>query len=320
MKIMLLTAQDIEAALPMTAAIEVMRSAFGQLAAGDITMPLRSHLPTAGGVTLVMPAYLHRSQDLGIKIVSVNQTNAPRGLPVVSAVVLVVDPETGIPVALLEGTCLTALRTGAVGGLAADILARPDATQVTLFGAGVQGRSQLEAVCCVRSITRANIVDPTEAAARRLSEEVATWPNPPKTRIITDPQQAIHSADIVIAATTSKTPLFDGRELQTGTHVTGIGSFTPEMQEIDATTVNRARVVVDQRDACLAEAGDLIKSGAGIDAEIGEIINGRQAGRSSAEEITFFKSVGVAVQDAAAAGAVLAAARKMNLGIEIALS
>lgn len=320
MKITILTAQNIEAALPMRAAIEVLRSAFGQLAAGDITMPLRSHLPTAGGITLVMPSYLHRSRDLGVKIVSVNEKNASRGLPVVSAVVLVVDPETGIPAALLEGTRLTALRTGAIGGLAADILARPDAAHATLFGAGVQGRSQLEAVCCVRPITRVNIVDRSQAAARRLAEEVSAWPDAPAAHIIADPQEAIRSADIVIAATTSKTPLFDGRELRPGTHVTGIGSFTPEMQEIDAATVNRARVVVDQRDACLAEAGDLIKSGAGIDAEIGEIINGQQAGRTSAEQITFFKSVGVAAQDAATAGAVLAAARKKNIGTEVTLS
>jgi len=320
MKITILTAGDIETALPMQAAIEAMRSAFGQLADGEAVLPLRSHLPTAGGVTLVMPAYLQRSRDLGIKIVSVNEPNASRGLPVVSAVVLVVDPETGVPAALIEGTRLTALRTGALGGLAADLLARPDASRVTLFGAGVQGRSQLEAVCCVRSVKQATIVDRSENAARRLAQEVAAWPDAPQVQVTADPQEAVRSTDIVIAATTARTPLFDGRALPPGTHVTGIGSFTPEMQEIDAETVRRARVVVDQREACLAEAGDLIQAEATIDAEIGEIVTGRRPGRTSPEQITFFKSVGVAVQDAAAAGAVLAAAREKNLGTEVELS
>ncbi len=320
MKIIVLTAKDIETALPMNKAIEVMRGAFAQLADGEAVLPLRSHLPTAGGATLVMPAYLQRSRDLGIKVVSVNEGNASRGLPVVSAVVLAVDPETGVPAALLEGTRLTALRTGAIGGLAADLLARPEASRVTLFGAGVQGRSQLEAVCCVRNVKRVTIVDRSEAAARRLADEVAAWPEAPEVHTVADPGKAVGSADIVIAATTSRTPLFDGRDLSPGTHVTGIGSFTPEMQEIDPETVNRARVVVDQRDACLAEAGDLIQAGATIDAEIGEIVTGRKAGRTSPAQITFFKSVGVAVQDAAAAGAVLEAAREKKLGSVVELS
>ncbi len=320
MKITILTARDIEAALPMRDAIEVMRSAFAQLADGEAELPLRSHLPTAGGVTLVMPAYLQRSRALGIKVVSVNEGNASRGLPVVNAVVLAVDPQTGVPAALLEGSRLTALRTGAIGGLAADLLSRSESARVTLFGAGVQGRSQLEAVCCVRDIQQVTVIDRSEAAARRLAQEVAAWPGAPATRVVADPREAIRDADIVIAATTSRTPLFDGRELAPGTHVTGIGSFTPEMQEIDAETVRRARVVVDQRDACLAEAGDLIQAGASIDAEIGEVVTGRKAGRSAPEEITFFKSVGVAVQDAAAAAAVLAAAREKKLGRQVDLS
>lgn len=320
MNITILTAADITAALSMGEAIEVIRRAFEQLATGDVAMPFRSQLPTAGGVTLVMPAYLHRSRDLGIKIVSVNEGNVSRGLPVVNAVALVVDPETGVPAALLEGSRLTALRTGAIGGLAADLLARPEAAHVTLFGAGVQGRAQLAAVCCVRAVTQINIVDRSQSAARRLADDVATWPDAPAVQLLTDPQEAVRNVDIVIAATTSRTPLFDGRELAPGTHVTGIGSFTPEMQEIDAATINRARVVVDQRDACLAEAGDLIRARAGIDAEIGEIINGRKQGRTSSAEVTFFKSVGLAVQDAAVAGAILAAARKKNLGTEVALS
>jgi len=164
------------------------------------------------------------------------------------------------------------------------------------------------------------IVDPFEAAANRLAEEIAGWPDAPMVSLADSPRAAVSRADIVLAATTSKTPLFDGSDVRPGTHVTGVGSFTPEMQEIDATTVGRARVVVDQRDAALAEAGDIILGKAEIDAEIGEIVNGVKPGRANDEEITFFKSVGLAVQDAVTAAAVLQAAEEKGLGTVIEMS
>jgi ornithine cyclodeaminase len=199
--------------------------------------------------------------------------------------------------------------------LAADLLARPEANVVALFGAGVQAQAQLQAVLAVRSIKQVNLISRTKASAQKLAEEITTWPNAPQVVLADSPRQAVAEADIIIGATTSTTPLFDGNDLEPGTHVTGVGSFTPEMQEIDAVTVARARIVVDSREACLAEAGDLIIPGAKIDAELGEIVNGTKPGRQSAEEITFFKSVGVAVQDAAAAAAVLAIAEAQRLGV-----
>lgn len=166
----------------------------------------------------------------------------------------------------------------------------------------------------MRNLEEVTIVDPMPAAAERLAGEIESWEGAPTVKLASDPAAAVAGADIIMAATTTTTPLFDGNLLKPGAHVTGVGSFTPDMQEIDANTVNRARVVVDSREACLAEAGDIILAGASIDAEIGEIVNGTQPGRESDEEITFFKSVGVAVQDAAAAAAVLAAAQAKNLG------
>jgi len=164
------------------------------------------------------------------------------------------------------------------------------------------------------------IVDPFETVAQRLAQEISGWPAAPAVSLERDPQAAVRQADIVLAATTSATPLFDGHDLRPGTHITGVGSFTPDMQEIDATTVRRARVVVDQRDAALAEAGDIIIGNAEIDAEIGEIVNGEKPGRRDDEEITFFKSVGLAVQDAVTAAAVLQAAEKQGLGTVINMS
>ena len=320
MQIRVLTAADVRASLTMSVAIDAVAAAYAQLAAGKATMPLRSRVHTEKGVSLLMPAHLHDSGDFAVKIVSVYGGNPDLGLPTVTATVLALDSRTGMPLALMEGDSLTALRTGAAGGVAARYLARKEARTVALFGAGVQGRAQLQAVMAVRDISRVAIVDPFEASARRLAEEIAGWPNAPEAVVEPSPQAAVAQADIVLAATTSKVPLFDGNDLKPGTHVTGVGAFTPEMQEIDPTTIHRARVVVDQRDAVLAEAGDIIKAEAKIDAEIGEIVNGDKPGRQNDEEITFFKSVGLAVQDAVTAAAVLKAAEEKGLGTVIEMS
>ena len=314
MQIRILTAADIRSALTMSAAIDAVQAAYSQLSRGKATMPLRTRVNTDKGVTLLMPAHLRESGDFAVKIVSVYGDNPKLNLPTVMATVLVLDPATGMPLALMEGDTLTALRTGAAGGVAARFLARKDAATIALFGAGVQARAQLRAAMAVRSIKKVWVVDPFESAVRRLKEDVAGWPDAPEVVVAASPKAAVSQADIVLAATTTKTPLFDGKDLKPGTHVTGVGSFTPEMQEIDAATIGRARVVVDQREAAMAEAGDIIIGKATIDAEIGEIINGDRPGRQSDEEITFFKSVGLAVQDAVTAAAVLRSAVKKNLG------
>ena len=320
MNIRILTAADVRAALSIVEAIDAVARAYSQLSAGKATMPLRSRFHTEKGVTLLMPAHLHESGDFAVKIVSVYADNPKLGLPTVAATVLAMDPQTGLPLALMEGDSLTALRTGAAGGVAARYLAREDAGTVALFGAGVQARSQLRAAMAVRNIEHVWIVDPFAAAAQRMADEISGWPDAPAVTLADSPKTAVTQADIVLAATTATTPLFDGNDLKPGTHVTGVGSFTPQMQEIDAATVRRARVVVDQRDAAMAEAGDIIIGKAVIDAEIGEIINGEKPGRQSDEEITFFKSVGLAVQDAVTAAAVLKAAEKKGLGTVIEMS
>jgi len=314
MQIRILSANDVRTALPMPKAINAMKVAFGQLSAGQATVPLRPHISTDKGVTLFMPAYLHQSQDLGVKVVSIYGDNPSVGLPRITATVLILDPETGLPKAFIDGSSLTAIRTGAGGGLAAELLSRRDSETVALFGAGVQARTQLSAVMAVREIRGVNLISRTQASAQKLAAEIETWVNPPSINLVSTPQQAVQDADIVITATTSATPLFDGNDLSIGTHVTAVGAYTPETREVDSVTVQRARVIVDSREACLAEAGALIIPKVQIDAEIGEIVNGEKPGRQSEDEITFFKSVGVAVQDAVAGAAVLAEAEVLELG------
>ncbi len=320
MLIRILTSNDVKAALPMPKAIEIMKHAFGQLSAGKATVPLRSKISSDKGDTLLMPAYLHGSQDLGIKIVSIYKDNPSKDMPTVTAIVIVLDPQTGQPRALIEGDSLTAIRTGATGGLASEVLARRNAKIVALFGAGVQARAQLQGVITVRSITRINLLDLSLSASQKLADEIATWEEAPAVNLVSNSKEAIQDADIIITATTSSKPVFDGHGLKAGTHITGVGSYTPQMREVDETTVQRARIVVDSREACLAEAGDLIIPKATVDAELGEIINGIKPGRRSDEEITFFKTVGVAVEDAAAAAAILSEAETNGLGKVIEVS
>lgn len=315
MAIRILTAADVHAALPMPKAIDSMRHAYSQLSADKVVMPSRQHISTDKGVTLIMPAYLPEGSEFGLKVVSVYDENPDHNIPRITSTVLVLDPTTGETKAIMDGASLTAIRTGAGGGVAADMLARPNASTVGLFGAGVQARVQLQAVMAVRDIKRVNLISRTQTSAERLASDISEWTDAPDIDIATSPKQVVQDADIVLCATTSGTPLFDGNHLQPGTHITAVGTFVPEKREVDTTTIRRAnRIVVDSRQDCLEEAGDLIIPNAKIDAEIGEIVNGNKPGRQSDDEITFFKSVGVAVQDAVAASLVLKEAETKGLG------
>jgi ornithine cyclodeaminase len=196
---------------------------------------------------------------------------------------------------------------------------------VAVFGAGAQGRTQLEAACSVRKIEKAWVFDPSIERAEAMVKEMAGKGSfPQNMRVANNPEQAVSEADIICTATTSSTPVFADTDLKPGVHISAIGSYTPEMQEVPAETVARALVVVDSRSATLAETGDLLRPmQAGlfgeehIHAELGEILLGRKAGRNSPDQITYFKSVGVAVQDAMAAQLALQNAQKLGLGREV---
>lgn len=305
-----LSANDVVQALPMAEAIDGMKEAYAQLSAGQVTAPLRSHvdIPAHNGVSLFMPAYLTKSNDLTVKVVSVFPENRQRDEPVIYAAVLVLDAHSGRPAAVLEGSALTAIRTGAGSGAATDLLARHDAMTVTILGSGVQARTQLEAVCTVRTITSVRVYSPNDSHAREFALAMAgRGPIPDAIEVVDDPDEAVQGADIVCTATTSIKPVFDGHGLKPGAHVNAVGSFKPEMQELDPETILRSLIVVDSRESVLAEAGDLLIPIASkvideshIHAELGEIINGNRPGRTDSRQITCFKSVGVAAQDAVA--------------------
>lgn len=324
MQLRILTQADVRDAITMPEAIDAMREAFVQLSAGRAHVPPRVSLQTDRGMTLFMPAYLQINGGLGAKVVSVCEENRRRGLPAIHAAVLVVDAETGAPCALLDGTYLTALRTGATSGLATRLLARSNASTLAIFGAGGQARAQLEAIRQVRPIHEVRIVSRTRASADRFARD--TQGRGCRVRVLDDPAAAVKDADIIVAATTSATPVFPGAAVAPGTHVNGIGSYTPTMQEIDAELIRRARIIVDCREAALAEAGDLvipIEQGLltphDIAAELGAVADGSAHGRTSDDEITFFKSVGNAVQDIAVSHRIVEAAEARDLGLTVEL-
>jgi ornithine cyclodeaminase/alanine dehydrogenase-like protein (mu-crystallin family) len=322
---LVLSAEDVHRALPMAAAIESQKRAFVALAQGQAELPLRTPvaMPAENAVALFMPARV--GAEVGAKIVSLFPRNPARGLPLLHGVVILLDARTGQPAALMDASYLTALRTGAVSGLATDLLAAPEARTAAVIGTGVQAATQLLAVCAVRPIHQVRVFsrDPQHVTTfiDRMRTEV------PATLVAAaSSAEAVRDADVVCTATTSATPVFDGRDLRAGAHVNGIGSYTLQAQEVDTETVRRAgRVVVDSRTAALAEAGDVVlplRAGVIAEAdliELGAVASGRHAGRTSPEAITFFKGVGIAVQDVAVGGEVLRQAQERGLGTEISL-
>ena len=325
---LILNATDVRKALPMSQAIEAMKQAFAALTDGRAIVPRRTHLPIArnAGISLIMPSFVDdadpHAQALAVKVVSLFDHNQARGLARIQAAVVVIEPDTGRPIALLEGATLTAIRTAAASGAATDLMARQDSRRLALFGAGVQARTHLEAMCAVRPIETAWIYCRTPAKVEALIAELSERPGI-NARLIaaTSPQQCLQDADIVCATTTSKVPIFNDADLKPGVHINAIGSYTPLAREVPPETVQRARIVVDSREAAWEEAGDLIQPlNAGlitrdhVSSELGELVLGRKPGHNNNREITFFKSVGIAVQDAAAGRIALENARRLGMG------
>jgi ornithine cyclodeaminase/alanine dehydrogenase-like protein (mu-crystallin family) len=276
-----------------------------------------------------MPAFVEGVGEAGalaVKIVTVYGDNPARfALPTVQGLLLLHDARSGEPLALMDAEALTAIRTGAASGVATRALARSDASVLTLFGAGAQAAAQVEAVCMVRPIRQVYVVTRTGRRDAAFCASLRARLGMPVSPL-RDAQAAVEAAEIICTATNSPTPLFDGRWLRSGMHINAIGAYTRRMRELDGEAVSRSRVIVDHRPAAQAEAGDLVlalEEGA-IDEEhvagsLGEVLAGIVPGRTTGDEITLFKSVGLAMQDAVTAAQVYARAVTGGRGQEIAL-
>ncbi|HEU5248873.1 MAG TPA: NAD(P)-binding domain-containing protein [Thermoanaerobaculia bacterium] len=292
---MVLTEDDVRGLLRMKDLIPAVERALVDLSAGRAIQPVRTVIPVADhhGFFAVMPAY---AGALGAKLVTFFPENRDRDTH--HAIVVLFRPETGEPLVTMDGRLITEMRTAAVSAAATRALARADASVLAIIGSGVQARSHLEAIRLVRDIREVRVWSP-----RRAGEFAEAF----GVRAAESAESAVRGADVVVVATTSRTPVLLGEWLAPGTHVNAVGATRPDWRELDDEVLSRSRIFVETREAASRESGDVIASGR-IDAEIGEVFAGRAPGRRSDEEITLYKSVGVAVEDLAAAGLVFRAA------------
>lgn len=317
---------EVKKAINMSDAILVMEKAFIAFSRRETIMPLRHRVAISGdNVTLIMPAYLQSSQELGMKVVSVFPTNVEKGLPIILGFIILIDSATGQLLALMDGTYLTALRTGAAGGVACRWLSRGNSKTIAIIGTGVQARTQLEAARAVRDIKEAYIYDLNQKQAEGFLEWAGKTLTEITVKITTTAEEGVEKADVVVTTTTSSKPVFDARALKVGTHINAIGTFKPQMQEIPEEAVLKAdKVVVDSIEAAMEETGDIIipinkgnYTQERIYAEIGEIAARKKPGRENDKELTLFKTVGIAVQDVAVASLVYQRAKEKGTGQEI---
>lgn len=319
-----LTRDNVREVLTMPAAIDAVEQAFELLSSDHTVLPLRMNMaiPAHQGSLLAMPAYVGGAVNgLGVKLLTLYGENpGQRNLPAIQGNFVLFDPVDGRWLAVMEAGYMTAMRTGAATGVSIRHLARPDTHTVTLFGTGAQAPFQLEAACAERPIRQGWIIsrqlEHAEQFARTQGERLGI-----SLTATTDIEEAVRTSDLIITATNAHEPLFDGDWVRPGTHISAVGSHTPDAREVDSKTLQRAVIVTDQRSACLAEAGDILiplRAGeiaeADIMGELGEIIHGQKPGRRSADEITFFKSVGLAVQDVAVATWIVQEANRRSIG------
>ena len=321
---LILNKADVASVLDMKDCMTAVEQAFAELSGGTAILPLRIGITPPEGLSLYMPAYLKKMKALACKVVTVYKNNPSKhNLPTTIGKVLLQDPDTGDVICIMNGGYLTAVRTGAASGVATKYLARDDKGQVAgILGAGVQGKMQLWAVCEARNISKAFVYDVSDAASDIFVSEMSKKLN--LEIIKAKMAEEVLLADIICTATSSSSPLFDGNKIREGTHINGIGSHTPAARELDSTLVKRSKFIGDSREACFKEAGDIIiPVNAGeipeshFYAELGEIITGQKQGRVNDQEITLFKSNGLAIQDAAAALLVYKKALSAGIGIQV---
>ncbi len=297
---MILDERAVHDLLSMEELIPAMAKAMADLSSGKVVQPGRVMLPVAEhqGFLGLMPAY---GGALGAKLVAFYPNN--QGIPSHHAMIVLFKPETGEPLVTMDGRLITEMRTAAVSAVATRLLARPEASVLGILGSGVQARSHLAALRLVRTIREARVWSPRNAAA--FAREFGV-------RAVPSAEEAVRGSDIVVVATSSQNPVLSGAWLAPGTHINAVGAPRPTWRELDDDALRKARLYVEQREAATRDSGDVIAAGK-IFAEIGEVVAGRKPGRQSADEITLYKSVGVAVQDIVSAELVYRKALKAGI-------
>jgi ornithine cyclodeaminase/alanine dehydrogenase-like protein (mu-crystallin family) len=308
----------------MQKAIDAMHRAFSLLSSGNSFVPPRyvNRLPSGKLLTLFKPAYVEKDNRLSIKIITQREQSCILGIPLIQGIVMLIDVETGEILSIMDGEYITALRTGAASGLATRFFATKNAEVLVLFGCGAQGKTQVEAVICERDIKKVFLFDKNKNRAIRLTKELQEKTD--AEIVVGTDTSVLAEADIICTATDSTKPLFGRTDVKNGVHINAIGSFQPHMQELDPFLLKDAKIYFDQKESCLRESGDFIKPlSEGLLAEkqiigdIGEYCLNKIPGRESEDEITVFKSVGVAIQDFAVATDIYNFALNEGFGVEM---
>jgi alanine dehydrogenase len=326
---LLLTEFDVRAVLSMDDLIDAMQTALVQFSDRKVQQPLRTVLEVGGQKAFfgVMPAFIPEPPALGTKLVTVFGSNTAQGLPTHLATIVLLDPRTGELLALLDGRYITEARTAAVSAVSARLLARDEARTLALIGSGVQARSHLEALSRVRPFTEIRVWSPNADRRAAFAWEMAAGRHT-QARIspASSAREAVDGADIVVLATSSREAVIRSEWIADGTHICAVGACRPDQRETDTALMQRARIIVDSTAGAVTEAGDIVlpmKEGAfdasHIAGELGEVAAGRLAGRTSAKEVTVFKSLGMAVEDVAAAHLAYTRAAGRGLGRGIVL-
>jgi ornithine cyclodeaminase/alanine dehydrogenase len=325
---LILSREQVRELLDMRAAIEAVEKGLVEFSSGQAVMPVRvaTQVPAHAGLVLGMPAFLGATDALGTKIVTVYKNNPPRGLPTIMAVVVINDPRTGRVEAIMDGGYLTAVRTAAASAVGTKYLAKGDARVLGILGTGVQGASHLWAMKEVLTgLRRVVVYNRTRDRAETFAQEMGARFGLPIG--VLDSEEAVcRESDVLVLATTATQPIVERAWLKPGVHVNAVGSHSPGARELDSDTVADARIVVDSREANLAECGDLLipmnegRIGREHFAdEIGEVAAGRKPGRGSPEQITIYKSVGIAVEDVATGNLVYRRALEQGIGTRVEL-
>jgi len=322
MKVLFVNEAGVHALLPMAECVPLMRAALVSLSAGDVVMPLRSlvRLPDASGILGLMPGYLGDPQSFGLKVVSVMPGNHGTAYDSHQGVVMLFGVEHGEPLAILDATAITAIRTAAVSAAATQALAREDAGDLALIGSGAQARTHLAAMRLARPLRRVRVWSRNAANAAKFESEEGTRCGIAIEACATA-AQAVAGADLVCTTTSVREPVIEGAWLSRGAHVNAVGACFAAARELDTEAVRRARLFTDCRESCEKEAGDfrLARAEGAIDdahllGELGEVFAGRLPGRTSPDDITVFESLGVAVEDLASAHWILERARATGQG------
>jgi alanine dehydrogenase len=326
MEVLIVNQREVPELLPMQECIDVMADALSALTRGEAVMPLRSivSLPDGSGLLASMPSMLPSVGVMGIKVITVFPGNEGE-LESHQGAVLLFEAEQGRPLAIIDASEVTAIRTAAVSGLATRLLARPDAGDVAILGSGTQARTNLEAMLAVRDVRRVRVWSRTHKHAERFAERESSR-HGVRMEVTGSAQEAVEEADIVCTTTSATEPVIQGRWLSPGTHVNAVGFSGPTGRELDTEAVVRARLFADRRESILHEAGDFLipksEGAVGDDhvvGELGEVILGKVEGRTSPDEITVFESLGLAIEDLAAADHVYRRAVEKGMGARVEL-